>query len=119
MVGKPKPKTKEKSLAASPQILALNPMVGMVGMASWSEIMKEGLDFASVRMERDMQAQRDLLNCKSIEDVLKFQAAYFQDAAEQYTRQFQRLAELLSEATALGWSEATARRAREYDDIPL
>ena len=94
-------------------------MVSMVGLASWAEVMKEGVHFISERMGQDMQAQRDFLNCRSIEDVLRLQSKFYRDALAQYTQQFQRMAELMSEATALGWSEATTPRARKYDDVPL
>jgi hypothetical protein len=114
-----KPATKAEQLTMSPQMWALNPMVSMVGMAGWAEIMKEGMQFVSERMEKDLQAQRGFLNCKSLEDVLRLQSEYYKDALEQYTEQFQRVAELASQATVSGWSEATAPRARKYDDIPL
>lgn len=116
---KSKPQTKTEPLTVSPQMWALNPLVSMVGMAGWAEIMKEGAQFVSERWETNVKAQRDILNCRSLEDALRLQSEYFKDSADQYTRQFQRVVELLSEAAALGWSEANARRAREYDDIPL
>ncbi len=116
---KSKPTAKVEQLTVSPQMWALNPMVSMVGMAGWAEIMKEGVQFVSDRMRKDVQAQRSILNCKSLEDVLRLQSEYYRDALEQYTEQLQRVAELLSQATVSGWSEATASRAREYDDIPL
>lgn len=121
MARKPNSKTIKngKPLNVSPQMWALSPMVSMVGMAGCAEIAKEGVEFISERIKKDMQAQRDILNCKSLQDVLRVQSEYFQDAAEQYTGQLQRVAELLSETMALGLSEATVSRAREYDDIPL
>ncbi len=116
---KSKPTAKVEPLTMSPQMWALNPMVSLVGMAGWSEIMKEGVQFVSERMEKDLQVQRSFLNCKSLEEVLRLQSEYYGDALHQYTEQFHRVAELWSQATVSGWREATASRAREYDDIPL
>ncbi len=103
----------------SPQTWALTPMVSMVGMAGWAEMMKEGVQFLSERIERDMKAQRDFLSCTSPEEALRVQSEYCKDVVAQYAGQFQRMAELFSQTTALGWSEATASRARKYDDVPL
>ncbi len=114
-----RPMMKAEPMTVFPQMWALNPMASMVGMAGWSEIMKEGAQFISERVRKDMQVQRETLNCRSLDDVLRLQSEYYRDAAEHYARQCQRLAELLSEAAASGWIEATARRAREYDDIPV
>ena len=112
-------KTKSAPLTASPQMWVLSPMISMVGMASWAELIKENAQFASKRLTYDMHAQRDLLGCRSIEQILRLQAKLYQETTEQYTTHAQRMVELLSEATALGWSEATSPRSREYDDIPL
>jgi len=94
-------------------------MVSMVGTAGWFEMAKESSQFFATRLEKDLEAQRQFLNCKSLEDVLRLQSEFCRDSLEQYTAEFQRMAELWSETMAMGMSEATAPRARNYDDIPL
>jgi hypothetical protein len=116
---KPRSATKAKQSAVSPQFWALNPMVSMVGMAGWVEMMKESSQFFSERLEKDLEAQRELLNCRSLEDVLRVQSKFCKNALEQYTAEFKRVTELWSRTTASGLSEAMAPRARNYDDIPL
>jgi len=120
-----KKKTKSKSSATvsksttSQQLWPLNPMVSMVGTAGWLEMAKESSQFFATRLEKDLEAQRQFLNCKSLEDVLRLQSEFCRDSLEQYTAEFQRMAELWSQTMAMGMSEATAPRARNYDDIPL
>ena len=101
------------------QLRALNPMVGVVGMAGWVEMVKESSQFFPERLEKDLEAQRELLKCKSVEDLLRFQSNFYRDAFEQYTAEYQRLAQLWSRSMSAGLREATVPSARNYDDIPL
>ena len=103
----------------SPQMWALNPMVSMVSMAGWSEIANESGQFVSKRLKKMVQVQHDTFKCNSLEELLHVQSSYLQDALEQYNSHYHFIAKLLSKTTALGWSEATHPRSRNYDDIPL
>src|SRR5210317_35789 len=106
-----KPATDATRSSTSPQFWALNPLVSMAGMAGWAEMMKESSEFFAERLEKDLEAQRALLNCKSLIDVMRVQSEFCRNAFEQYNAEFKRMTELWSQATALGMSEATKKRA--------
>lgn len=112
-------KMKVEPIYISPQMWAFGPMATVFGAVGLTEIARSSLEFISERVAKDIQAQHDFFNCKSLEDVLRLQTEFALDASQQYAKHFQRMTEILSEAAALGWNEASVKRAREYDDIPL
>jgi hypothetical protein len=121
MAKKTTSKTSEKTEKSSttPHFWGLNPMVSMLGVASYTGIVNECAQFVSARFEKDMQLQRDILNCRSVDELMRVQTAFYQETAAEYSAHMQRLSALVSEATALGWSEATTAKTRDYDDVPV
>lgn len=116
---KTKPSSQKDLNDLAAQVAVINPMAGAVCIASWLEIMTEGTRFASERFQRNLEVQRALLASKSVEEIMSVQAEFYRSAIEQYVNEVNRLADLVSKATAAATEEATASRARRYDDIPL
>ncbi len=101
------------------QLAALNPFGGAVGMSGWVEVMTESTRFAAERFRKDLATQQALLNCKSVDEILRVQSEFYRNAIEQYTSELNRLGKMMSKATAQSMDEMTKSRARSYDDVPV
>lgn len=114
------PNTSDAATTAAPfkngleGMTAFNPM-RETAMQAWLDIGAEALKFASDRMTQDMQVQKELLECKGLEDLQKIQTAFFSKAVADYTAEMSRTMELMM--TASTGSMLPTRRA--YDDVPL
>lgn len=104
--------------AALTTMVALNPM-HEIALKAWFEMGAEALKFVSSRMDQDLQTQKAMLNCKSLEDVQKVQAAFYTKAIDDYNSGASRMMELMIAATSQGLGGAIPSAKRGYDDVPL
>jgi hypothetical protein len=84
---------------------------------SWQEIATEWGRFVTDRLQRDMETQRAMLDCRSPSELLKVQTEFYQTAIQQYSEETMRLMQMMSEAA--GKSMSGMKTARKYDDVPL
>lgn len=85
----------------------------------WSDLGAEVMQFASSRMEQDIEAQKAMLACKSPQDLQKVQSQYFSKALEDYRAQIQRAMEVMSGAADKRAGGVFTSTKRGYDDVPL
>lgn len=85
----------------------------------WSDLGAEMMQFASSRIQRDMEAQKAMLACKSLEELQKLQAQYYSDALKDYTEQIQRSMAALSGAATKQADDLATPKKRGYDDVPV
>ncbi len=57
-------------------------------------------DFVSERIRKDMEAQQELLRCKSLDDIRSVQTRFFKTAMDQYSAEATRLLRLGGETMA-------------------
>lgn len=88
-------------------------------LKAWSDLGAEVLQFASSRVQQDMEAQKAMLACRSPQDLQKVQAEYFSKALEDYRVQVQRAMEVMSGAAKTPIGDLLKSTKRGYDDVPL
>jgi hypothetical protein len=71
--------------------------IGRTMLVGATRMQEEIVDFVSIRVRQDMETQKELLRCRSFDDVREVQTKYFQTAMEQYAAESKRLMELSSE----------------------
>lgn len=85
----------------------------------WSDLGAEVMQFAASRIQRDIEAQKAMLACKSLDDLQKLQAQYYSQAIKDYSAQIQRAMEVMSGVAGKGKDDAATSTKRGYDDVPL
>ena len=88
-------------------------------LKAWSDLGAEMMQFVSSRVQRDIEAQKAMLGCKTFEDLQKLQAQYYSDAVKDYSAQIQRAMEVMSGAAKKQMDDAVTSTRRGYDDVPL
>ncbi len=66
-------------------------------LANLTRVQREMADFVSERLRKDMEAQQDLLRCKSFDEIRSVQSSFFRTAVDQYAQEATRLFRLGSE----------------------
>lgn len=61
---------------------------------------RRAADFIASRIRQDIEAQRELLACRSLEEVREVQSRYFKSAMEQYTAETREMVQLGSEVAS-------------------
>jgi hypothetical protein len=72
---------------------------GSMMMEGMAQAQKGVTDFVSARIRNDIDTQRALLGCRSLEDVRDVQSRFFRNAMTQYSEELARLMKLGSEVT--------------------
>jgi phasin protein len=65
-----------------------------------SKVQREVADFVAERIRQDMETQQELLRCRTLDDVRKVQAHFFQTAFDQYSAETTRLMKLGGDVAA-------------------
>jgi hypothetical protein len=91
--------------------------VGSVVMQAWMDLGNEAIRFVWDRLQQDLETQKAVLACTSLEEVQKVQAAFFRSAQEQYAAEARKMLEMIGKATTAGMTATAA--ARRYNDVPL
>jgi hypothetical protein len=65
-----------------------------------SQVHREITEFVAERIRQDIETQQEFLRCRSLEDVRKVQARFFQTAFDQYAAETTRLFKLGGEVAA-------------------
>jgi hypothetical protein len=68
-------------------------------MEGLAQAQKGVTDFVGARIRNDIDTQRALLGCRSLEDVRDVQSRFFRNAMTQYSEEVARLMKLGSEVT--------------------
>ncbi len=111
---KKKTATKGDSNAKAPSaMMAVTPEA----MESWQEIATEWGRFVTDRLQKDIETQRAMLDCRSPSELMKVQTEFYQTAIQQYSEEAMRLMQMMSEAAGKTVTSASTRR--KYDDVPL
>lgn len=112
---------KTKTPALDPAAIATSAMAafGPAAAKGWVSFANECTRFAADRMQKDIDARRAFLACKTPMDVVQQQIGYCQAVSQLYSNQTMRLFKLMTEAAHGTAREATQNHARKYDDIPL
>lgn len=63
-------------------------------VAGWSKYQQEIISFYSKRMIEDLELQRNLMTCKSINEIWDLQRSFFENSSKQYSDEVQKLAKL-------------------------
>ncbi len=87
--------------------------------SAWFEIMQESLRFMAERLEQDMDTQREMLACKTPQELMQVQSAFYKRAVAQYTEETQRMLDLMGVALKVTVSDKTPTTKRGYDDVPV
>lgn len=106
--------TTAKSVMAG---LDLPMAVSAVAAQAWLNMGTELARFALERLQQDIEAQKLLMTCTSLEDLQKFRAQYLALAQAQYAAEAAKLLALMGNVAAAGLVGATS--ARRYDDVPV
>lgn len=88
-------------------------------LKAWSDLGAEMMKFAATRIQRDLEAQKAMLACKSVEDLQKVQAQFYSEAVADYRAQIQHAMEVMSHAAKKQVDTAVMTTKRGYDDVPL
>lgn len=83
----------------------------------WISMMNEIIRFFWDRMQKDIEAQKAMVACASLGEVLKAQEKFVAVAQEQYGATAVKMLDMLSTATAAGLAASAKQRC--YDDIPV
>jgi hypothetical protein len=115
------PKAKDQASTKSTGLLGTMPFNPMSDpqLKAWSDLGAEMMQFAASRIQRDFEAQRAMLACKSLEDLQKVQTEFYTEAFKDYTAQIQRAMEVMSAATTNQVETVVSSTKRGYDDVPL
>ena len=97
---------------------AFNPM-SSAALQAWSEMGAQVMQFMSSRMQQDIETQKAMLGCKSLEDVQKLQSEFFSQALKDYNTEAARLMEIMTAAMTRGFAGKAPSTKRGYDDVPL
>lgn len=104
------PKQKRDSAAADTAMFAPMMAFGPKAVEAWQDIINESVGFMTRRLERDLETQQAMLNCKTPADLLKVQADFIETTFAQYTEEANRMMKIMAKA---------GNAARGYDDVPL
>jgi hypothetical protein len=81
---------------------------GRMVMEGLARAQKEVTDFVGERIRTDIETQRALLGCRSLEDVRDVQSRFFRTAMTQYSEEVARLMKLGSEVTQRAFDRSKA-----------
>ncbi|MFN4129827.1 MAG: phasin family protein [Paracoccaceae bacterium] len=103
---------------AKPALVGLDASmaVNTAAVQAWMDMANETVRFVWDRLQQDIEAQKAMVACKSVEEMLKIQAEYLTVAQEQYTTAAGRMLDLMGSATSAGLTDSKARR---FDDVPV
>jgi len=88
-------------------------------LRAWFGMGLEALQFVSSRMQKDIATQKAMLACRSLEDIRKVQADFYNQAVEDYRAQVSRVMEIMSVPGIEGPKIVFPSTKRSYDDVPL
>lgn len=94
----------------TPDLMTPMTAFGPKAVEAWQEIINESVSFMTERLEKDLETQRALLNCKTPADLLKVQTDFLESTMAQYSEGAKRFMNLMAKANGT---------ARGYDDVPL
>lgn len=94
-------------------------MIGSDAQKAWLDMGAETLRFLAARMQKDLETQKAMLACTSLDDVQKVQADYYTQTLEDYRAQMTRLMEVMSSVAPKGLENLQFVTRRGYDDVPL
>lgn len=102
----------QRDQAAADTSAMIAPMMafGPKAFEAWQDIINESVGFMTRRLERDIETQQAMLNCKTPADLLKVQAEFIETTFAQYTEEANRMMKIMAKA---------GNAARGYDDVPL
>lgn len=103
--------------AAVENMIALNPMQGGALKAIYA-MGTETMQFLSSRMQHDIETQKAMLTCKTLEDLQKVQADFYKKALEDYSAAGAKMMGIMS-ASSDTVGNAVSATKRGYDDVPL
>jgi hypothetical protein len=112
------PQSKTDPIATAVEnMIALNPMQGGVLKAMYT-MGTETMAFLSSRMQHDIETQKALLTCKTLEDLQSVQARFYKKALEDYSTAASKMMGIISASSGdVGSPLPSTKRA--YDDVPL
>ena len=88
-------------------------------LKAWSDLGAELMQFASSRVQQDMEAQKAMLACKTLQALQELQTKYYSDAIKDYSAQMQRAMEVMSGGANKRTDDVFKPTRRGYDDVPL
>lgn len=117
-------------MTKKPKDQSFTDFVGMLGnmpfnpmndpqLKAWSDLGADMMKFAASRIQQDIEAQKSMLACRSLEDLQKVQAEFYSEAVKDYSAQIQRAMEVISVAMKPQVDAVVSSTKRGYDDVPL
>lgn len=97
---------------------AVNPLTE-AAMKTWIDMGTEAMRFASNRIQQDIETQKAMLACRTLADIQKVQADFYNNALEEYRAQAARMMEVLTNAAPGAKPGDLPSTRRKYNDIPL
>jgi hypothetical protein len=104
--------------AAVDTMAALNPLQAGPMKAMFA-VGTETMQFLSARMQQDLEAQREMLACKTFAELQTVQAKFYSTALEDYRRATAKMMEIMATAGSNVSGTGTSGTKRSYDDVPL
>lgn len=104
--------------AAMGSMIAMNPMQETALKAMFA-MGTETLQFLSSRMQQDLEIQKAMLSCKTLQDLQKVQADFYKTALEDYRNAASRMREVMSNSQSTDGKGQSPLTKRGYDDVPL
>lgn len=84
------PKPREEDIETAYELIHISSDI----VAGWSKYQQEIISFYSKRMIEDLELQRSLMTCKSINEIWDLQRSFFENASKQYSDEVQKLTKL-------------------------
>ena len=84
------PKPREEDIETAYELIHISSDI----VAGWSKYQQEIISFYSKRMIEDLELQRNLMTCKSINEIWDLQRSFFENSSKQYSDEVQKLAKL-------------------------
>lgn len=100
-------------LAAMPFPLA----VWAYTLPVWTTLGARAAQLVCDGLAKDMNAQRAIMNCGSLEELIQFQIDYFTAAAYDYNDEICKMQQLANDLIVGGMS--TSDEAIEFEDVPV
>lgn len=90
-----------------------------VATTAWFDMMQESMRFVTERLEKDLEAQRAMLACRTPQELMQAQSDFMQKAFTDYTEETRRMMELMGVALRVDIRDTAPTTRRNFDDVPV
>ncbi|MDD9724069.1 phasin family protein [Roseovarius sp. SK2] len=111
--------TPDTTYQANAGMVAAMAAFSPVAMTAWFDMVQESMRFMSERLEKDLEAQRAMLACKTPQELMQVQSDFMKKAFTDYTEETRRMMEMMGVAMKVDIKDTAPTTRRNYDDVPV